>query len=165
MKLLDRNLTFRSPTFFKWIFNNLLPEQQADGLTHILKPRKVKLFMWCEKNNFSYLARNPDKKDFTTRATVSFTAIPGQNSYPPYKKKRSNSVQKWHLVIITLLLIFKLFVVNLFQRKDFTVVFDRQGNLSRKIPTNESCEELSSRILMLKTLMIWYIIFACIKTK
>ena len=34
-------------------------------------------------NHFSNLARNPDKKDFMTRATVSLTAISGQNSYPP----------------------------------------------------------------------------------
>ena len=39
--------------------------------------------MLFEKNNFSHLARNPDKKDFMTCATVSITAISGQNSYPP----------------------------------------------------------------------------------
>ena len=32
---------------------------------------------------FSHLVRNPDKKDFMTRATVSVTAFSGQNSGPP----------------------------------------------------------------------------------
>ena len=35
---------------------------------------------------FSHLVRNPDKKDFMTRATVSVTAISGQNSDPPVFK-------------------------------------------------------------------------------
>ena len=32
---------------------------------------------------FSHLVRNPDKKDFMTRGTVSITAFSGQNSDPP----------------------------------------------------------------------------------
>ena len=38
--------------------------------------------MRCEKKMFSHLGRIPDNKDFITRATVSLTAISGQNSYP-----------------------------------------------------------------------------------
>ena len=40
-------------------------------------------------NHFSNLARNPDKKAFMTRVTVSLTAISGQNSYPPVRILRN----------------------------------------------------------------------------
>ena len=38
-----------------------------------------------------YLVRNPDKKAFVTRATVSLTAISGQNSYPPVQCLQTNA--------------------------------------------------------------------------
>ena len=45
--------------------------------------------MGCEKKLIYRLGRNPDKKDFMTRATVFITVISGQNRYPPRISSRS----------------------------------------------------------------------------
>ena len=43
---------------------------------------------------FSHLIRNPDKKDFMTRATVSITAFSGQNSDPPVVVKNISKMNR-----------------------------------------------------------------------